>query len=177
MNSIPRPKLSVDILRKNVYQQSLIIQSLKDENKKLLDNILFNSLQNARCNDLMCLLVNRLEIIDSTLQEGKIECREYIESCLSELKQYLNKGIWKEFKFRFAEIHTGFYDKLLASHPILTENDLRLCAFLKLKMSTKDIAAVTYHSVNSIKVARKRLRKKLRIFDSSRSLITALTDY
>jgi DNA-binding CsgD family transcriptional regulator len=177
MKSNPGAKVTPDIVRKKLHRQSLMIEFFKDENKKLRNNLLFSTLQNARCSDLMSLLINRLEIVDRAIQERKIDCREPIERCLSELKQYLNKGIWNEFKVRFAEIHTDFYDKLLLKHPNLTENDLRLCAFLKLKMSTKDIAAVTYHSVNSVKIARKRLRKKLQIFDSSLSLIKALTDY
>jgi DNA-binding CsgD family transcriptional regulator len=45
--------------------------------------------------------------------------------------------------------------------PNLTAQDLRLCAFLRLNMTNKEIAAITYQSLESLKTARYRLRKKL----------------
>ena len=74
-----------------------------------------------------------------------------------------NSGMisWEEFEIRFQEVHTDFYSNLRKSYPELSNNEIRLCAFLKLNMTTKEIAAITYQSLNSIKVARYRLRKKL----------------
>ena len=70
---------------------------------------------------------------------------------------------WEEFEVRFQEVYTGFYKNLRERYPDLTNNEVRLCAFFKLNMTTKEIAAITYQSLNSIKVARYRLRKKLDI--------------
>ena len=68
---------------------------------------------------------------------------------------------WEEFEVRFQEVYTGYYTKLNTKFPDLTPNELRLCAFFRLNMTTKEIAAITYQSTNSIVVARYRLRKKL----------------
>jgi DNA-binding CsgD family transcriptional regulator len=59
------------------------------------------------------------------------------------------------------EIHKDFHKKLTSRYPDLTNNDRRLCAFIMLNMSTKDISSITYQSLHSIKIARYRLRKKL----------------
>jgi DNA-binding CsgD family transcriptional regulator len=48
-----------------------------------------------------------------------------------------------------------------------------MCAFFKLNMTSKEIAALTYQSLNSIKVARYRLRKKLRL-EKEDNLVTFL---
>jgi hypothetical protein len=177
MKSEPNVIPIVDILREKIKQLSLEVQKIEEENKTLLNLLQYKTLQIARYNDLMKELIKKLVVIHDAIPEKKMGCREHIENCLYELKQYQNQGIWDEFKMRFAEVHTDFYDKLIGCHPTLTENDLRLCAFIKLKMSTKEIAAVTNHPVNSVKVSRKRLRKKLQLEDSSTSLINVLALY
>ena len=58
--------------------------------------------------------------------------------------------------------------------PKLSPNEKKLCAFLRLNMSTKDIAALTRKSTSSIDVARTRLRKKLEISGTDTNLISFL---
>ena len=59
--------------------------------------------------------------------------------------------------------------------PNLTPNEQRLCAFLKLNMSTKDISELTGQTINAIEMARYRLRKKLHISGKDENLITFLS--
>ena len=59
------------------------------------------------------------------------------------------------------EVHEDFYDALNKKFPDLTPNEKRLCAFLRLNMTTKEISAITHQSVQSINMARFRLRKKM----------------
>jgi tetratricopeptide (TPR) repeat protein/DNA-binding CsgD family transcriptional regulator len=68
---------------------------------------------------------------------------------------------WKEFEMRFKEVHTRFYESLRNAYPTLTSNEVRLCAFLKLGMSTKEISVVTFQNIRALEAARLRLRKKL----------------
>ena len=63
-----------------------------------------------------------------------------------------------------------FYKALNKKFPDLTNNERKLCAFLRLNMSTKEISAITFQSVHSITIARSRLRKKLNITHSDISL-------
>ncbi len=82
----------------------------------------------------------------------------------------------EEFDMRFKEVHTGFYKNLSKDFPGLTTNELRLCAFLRLNMNTKDISAITFQSTNSIAVARHRLRNKFGL-QSNDSLAGFLSRY
>ena len=152
-------------------------QELQTANKNLRNQLQYRILECARCNNFMAEMAKKLHVINSSVPFEKVRYRAYIENCVCQLKQYLNQNIWNEFKLRFAEIHTDFYDKLVIKYPTLTVNDLRLCAFIKLKMSTKEIATVLNKPVNSIKVARKRLREKLHIENSSETLISFLATY
>ena len=74
-------------------------------------------------------------------------------------------------------VHPGFYEKLCADFPNLTQSELRLCAFLKLNLNTKEIAAINNITINSAKVARSRLRKKLNISDINDNLVEFLSQY
>lgn len=79
---------------------------------------------------------------------------------------------WDHFFRNFDLIHKSFFRSLKTRHEDLTSNDLRLCAYLRLNMSTKEIASIMGITVKSAEVAKYRLRKKLKV-DSS----IPLTDY
>ena len=60
-------------------------------------------------------------------------------------------------------LNSKFFKILTEKFPKLSANEKRLCAFLKLNLSTKEISSITGRTTNSIMVARVRLRKKLGI--------------
>lgn len=95
--------------------------------------------------------------------EVKKENHKKIEVVVEKLKNNLKEDSWKEFEMRFAKVHKDFYVKLLDICPTLSPNERKICAFLKLNMTTKEIAAITYQSSKSIDIARYRLRKKLNL--------------
>ncbi|WP_432671858.1 tetratricopeptide repeat protein [Flavobacterium sp. SM2513] len=86
-----------------------------------------------------------------------------IQQIIYELNQNSSNKIWDEFEIRFKEVHSEFYDNLNRLYPDLTPNEIKICAFLRLNMSTKEISAITHQSIKSINMARFRLRKKLNI--------------
>ena len=96
------------------------------------------------------------------IEEGTHNAK-IIRSIISELQQGSGSDSMKEFEIRFQKVHKDFYKNLLEKCPDLSPNELKICAFLRLNMSTKDISALTYQSENSLMVARTRLRQKLGI--------------
>ena len=70
---------------------------------------------------------------------------------------------WKQFAFRFDQVHGDFFQRLKAKYPALTPKDHRLCAFLRLNLSTKEIAPLMNISVRGVEISRYRLRKKLKL--------------
>ena len=76
-------------------------------------------------------------------------------------KNLNNTDDWKLFQEAFNNADRKFLDKLKAKHPGLTPNDLRLCAYLRLNLSSKEIAPLLNISSRSVEVKRYRLRKKM----------------
>ncbi|GAB6008450.1 helix-turn-helix and ligand-binding sensor domain-containing protein [Dysgonomonas reticulitermitis] len=70
---------------------------------------------------------------------------------------------WALFQSNFDRIHENFFRNLKERYPDLTPNDLRLCALLRLNLSTKDISNMMNISLRGIEAARYRLRKRLNI--------------
>jgi DNA-binding CsgD family transcriptional regulator len=79
---------------------------------------------------------------------------------------------WKFFEEAFNNADKDFFKKVKEKHPKLTPNDLRLCAYLRLNLSSKEIAPLLSISPKSVEVKRYRLRKKMDL-DSK----VNLTDY
>ncbi|CAL68401.1 two-component system sensor histidine kinase/response regulator hybrid [Christiangramia forsetii KT0803] len=79
---------------------------------------------------------------------------------------------WKFFKKAFSNADKDFFKKIKGKHPVLTSNDLKLCAYLRLNLSSKEIAPLLNISVKSVEIKRYRLRKKMELDRE-----TNLTDY
>ncbi len=85
----------------------------------------------------------------------------WLQDIIREMKSNIDNTVWNEFEVRFQQVHQDFYLRLGERFPDLSPNERKLCAFMRLNMTTKEISAITFQSVNSIRVARIRLRKKM----------------
>ncbi len=81
----------------------------------------------------------------------------------SELSHYDSQAVDNDFRVYFEEVHPGYLKSLSKAFPHLSDTDLRMCAYLFLGMSTKEIASLRFKEVRSIESARNRLRKKLNL--------------
>jgi DNA-binding CsgD family transcriptional regulator len=95
--------------------------------------------------------------------EAKVESVRYdIKQIIKKIdKDFKSEQQWNVFDKYFDEVHQDFIAKLKETHPVLTPNDLRLCAYLKMNLSTKEIAPLMNISIRGLEISRYRLRKKL----------------
>ncbi|MHC1703543.1 MAG: response regulator [Tenuifilaceae bacterium] len=140
-------------------------QIMRNENEKLTSELEFRSKE----------LINHSIFITRSLQKtDKIldqikglypylnkTGNKLLETIIKENSFNVSQTFWTDFEFHFDEIYPGFFKKLLAKHPDLTPSERKLCAFLRLNMSTKDIASITFVDPQSINIARSRLRASL----------------
>jgi PAS domain S-box-containing protein len=70
---------------------------------------------------------------------------------------------WNTFKVHFEKMHPGFFERLVARYPLLTAKERNLCAYLRLNLSSKEIAGLLNITPESAEIARVRLRKKLKL--------------
>ncbi len=74
-----------------------------------------------------------------------------------------NKDEWKVFETNFNEVHEDFFKDILKEYPKLTSKDLKLCSYLKMNLSSKEIAPLMGISVRGVEVHRYRLRRKMKL--------------
>jgi len=79
---------------------------------------------------------------------------------------------WEHFKVMFEKVHTGFFTGLKARCPQLSENELRLCAYLRINLQNKEIARILNVSPPTVVTSRYRIRKKMGLDNK-----TVLEDY
>lgn len=103
-------------------------------------------------------LVKELEEYKQNLSQ-KTELRR-INEIINSLRQSMSNKSWEEFRTYFGNVYSEFYDNIESEYPFLSQNDKRLCAMIKLGLSTKEISLLTYREVKSVESARNRLRKK-----------------
>jgi len=70
---------------------------------------------------------------------------------------------WENFAKHFDKVHSDFVLGLKEAHPSITPNEVKLCAYLRMNLSTKEIAQLMNISVRGVEISRYRLRKKLGI--------------
>jgi len=70
---------------------------------------------------------------------------------------------WEQFAFHFDQVHHDFLKRLQQQYPQLSAKDQRLCAYLRLNLSTKEIAPLMNISIRGLEISRYRLRKKLQL--------------
>lgn len=68
---------------------------------------------------------------------------------------------WNKFRLTFEEVHPGFFDRLQRQYPQLTDHDVRLSAYLRINLSSREIAGLMNVSLDATNKGRQRLRKKL----------------
>ena len=116
------------------------------------------------------LLANKNEVLQQIsditkryYDNGKIP-HEYVDQVNNAIKSSLqNDDEWSRFKFHFDAVHPGFFVKLKEMCQDLTENDLRLCAYISIGLRAKEIAEMLNVTPDSVNTNRYRLRKKLRL--------------
>lgn len=81
---------------------------------------------------------------------------------------------WETFKTYFENVYPNYLEKLYQLNSNLTNNDLRMCAFIKMGLKTKEIATINGVSVRAIEKAKERLKKKLNAENLNDSLISII---
>ncbi|MEZ5195221.1 MAG: LuxR C-terminal-related transcriptional regulator [Bacteroidales bacterium] len=68
---------------------------------------------------------------------------------------------WEVFETHFENVHEAFLKRLKTQFPELSPRELKLCAYLRMNISSKEIAVLMNISTRGVEISRYRLRKKL----------------
>lgn len=75
----------------------------------------------------------------------------------------MDENVWKSFEEDLIRSNKEFVEKLIKNYPFLSSKDLKLCIYLRMNLSSKEIAPLMNISFRSVELHRYRLRKKLGI--------------
>lgn len=137
------------------------------KNKELTTNVIYL----LKKNELIDSITARLLKLKDKLKEDNLEP---LQKIIIDLQSLTEKEVWDEFEIRFQNVHEEFYQNLKKNFPDLSPSEIKLAAFLRLNMTSKEISALTGQSINSLETARYRLRKKLGITNQEVNLVNFL---
>jgi tetratricopeptide (TPR) repeat protein/DNA-binding CsgD family transcriptional regulator len=155
--------------RQTELKRRNLAQDVEIKNKELTTNVMYL----IRKNELINSVAERLLKVQANVQS---ENHKVVHDIILDLQKEADNDSWKEFELRFNQVHSDFYNNLRKLYPGLSPAEEKLCAFLRLNMSSKEIAAITQQSIKSVEVARARLRKKLNLTNTTSNLVTHLSN-
>jgi len=150
-----------------IEQEKLIsTQKLQEtKNQLLLDKIhhkerelVSSTMHILQKNELIQKLKIELDVINKTLDNDSLNKFSREMKGLS-----TQSGMWDNFSYHFEQVHPHFFIALKKLFPQLTQNDLKIAAFIKIGLNNKEIASLMQIAPDSIKSSKKRLKKKLHL--------------
>lgn len=138
-------------LQNNQFQMELNLK-----NRELTSNTLIITEKNQTLKTL----IHEIELLG---KEGKLPHEE--ENALKKkIREHLDqRDEWQYFKIHFENVNPNFFTKLKEKFPSLSANDLRLCAYIRIGMSTKEIAQMLSVLPDTVITTRYRMRKKMEL--------------
>lgn len=112
---------------------------------------------NELTNSIISIIEDKSESATSRLKNIKDRIRQY----------ELQDNMWDVFKTYFEQTHPDFFKTLYTLHPDLSPNEVRMCAYIMLNLTTKEIAGLTNRSSRTVETVKYRLHKKLGLDDES----------
>lgn len=158
---------------KRILQAEQQLMEAELQNKKLQEGKLQENLhtkaKEITAHTLQTIQKNQLleDIREALTDMIKSDGRSYkkeLRSLLNKINQNFNKDTyWNDFRRIFEEINQDFFQQLQRINPALSATDIKFISLIKLNMNTPDISALLGVSIDSLRVSRYRLRKKLQL--------------
>lgn len=183
--TIERDKLKLKAEQEHQLQEQRERQErniIQLKNEKLESELLHKSKEMASSTMSIINKNKVLQVLKEELTEQKqVLGTQFPNKYYNKLIQIIDQNIsseddWAVFQSNFDRIHENFFRNLKLTYPDITPNDLKLCAYLRLNLSTKDIAHLLNISIRGVEVARYRLRKKMNI-PSEKNLIDFMIEF
>ena len=151
-------------------------ESLRNEMKFKNKELANATLHLIQKNKTLTYLREDLTKLLKTIPDDRLE-KHNVNSLLKKINRDLrNEKSWELFNSYFDEVHQDFITRLKEQYDDLTPKELRLCAYLRMNISTKEIAPLMNISIRGVEISRYRLRKKLKL-DHNINLIDFLISY
>lgn len=170
-------ELEMERLKKESELELETLKSEKLENEILFKNkeLAMSTMHLLQKSETLTAIRTEVEKIVSKIkdQEAKKEVRKIISLLRDDDRV---EDDWKNFSIHYDQANHNFLKRLKSEYPVLTPKDQKLCAYLRMNLTTKDIAPLLNISVRGVEIARYRLRKKINL-DKEVNLNSYMMDY
>ncbi|MCX6246628.1 MAG: tetratricopeptide repeat protein [Bacteroidetes bacterium] len=147
-----------------IHQQETALYEAELNKQK--NEILAISTLHGKTNEALLQIINDLRQL--AFQEIKNKAvSDTLYKLAGNIEKVSTTDSWSDFRKWFTDIHPHFYENLTRICPSLTSNDLKLASLLRMNLSSKEIASLSMRSLDSIHIAKHRLRKKLGLEDDN----------
>ena len=97
-------------------------------------------------------------------REQKAEVQKELLKIIKDIEANISADAdWEQFQIHFDRVHGDFSKRFKESHPSLSPQEIKLSAYLRMNLSTKEMAQLLHISVRGVEISRYRLRKKLHL--------------
>lgn len=139
-------------------KQDKLSEKLKSKERELMSTGKYISEKNG-------ILIQTNEKLESLISGSN---ETLTKKGLKDLKEIIDRNVnnyedWQNYKSQFDELFPDFTNRLTKEFPQISNNDIKLCIYLKSNISNKEIAQLLNISLDGIKSANKRLKKKMNI--------------
>lgn len=159
--------ISIILRQRNIrFREQKLLSDQKREIYRLNhENLRLNLEQKNRELSSMALqMAEKTQFLADLKEELSKKEPENVHYHIRQIDARLNRTAdWKAFKLHFEEVHPHFFQNLRKSFSAITPNEEKLCAFIKMNLSTKEIALINNNTPAAVDKSRNRLRKKLEI--------------
>lgn len=143
------------IINKRKLAAKVAEEELELRNRELAEAAVVMMKKNEAYNDV----IGQLQELKNSIDDREVN--RTIDRMAKKMQQTMDDDYYEEFSLRFKQVHPDFIEKLTKRHPDLTPNEIKICSFLRLNMSSKEISALTGQSSTAIDMTRFRIRRKL----------------
>lgn len=161
-----RTRLEVERTKRRMEMAEAKSDQLQTELKHKASELASSTMNLIQHNDMLLQLDNDMRDLSEAVRrdEKKIVLSQKVQNIRSLLQSQLNDDEgWAQFEENFNVVYDDFMVNLMREYPNLKKADRKLCAYLKMGLSSKEMASLLNMSVRSIETARYRLRKKLNL--------------
>lgn len=129
---------------------------IEAKEKELASNTMLMSQKNSQLKELSA-QIERMERKGDIPQSNSDTLKNTID------RQLNADDDWRYFKLRFEKVHPDFFPALAQKHPGLSKTDQRLCAYIRVGMSAKEISQILSVKPETVNTSRYRIRKKMQL--------------
>jgi DNA-binding CsgD family transcriptional regulator len=111
-------------------------------------------------------ILNKLktDLLNSVSSQGEVVPKTNFNSLIKRIdKEIDNEKQWQVFDMHVEQVYENLFKNLKDQYPDLTPRELSLCAYLRMNISTKEIASLMNISPRGVEISRYRIRKKLKL--------------